>query len=127
VVAHELPRVLLEPSLEVDVRLLVEARNLVHKLERWWFENYHAEIDPEALSGRSIEETEYGSGRMIYIDHVIASVGESLSEPARSRPLEVDERGRGRATVRRASGDRRPLAAARHRAAIRAARPTSGL
>jgi hypothetical protein len=33
-IAHDLPRVLLEAELEVNVGLLIEARNLIHKLDR---------------------------------------------------------------------------------------------
>jgi hypothetical protein len=84
VVVHDLPRMLLEPKLEVDIDLLIESRNFTHKLDRWWFENYHATIDPEVLGGQSADETEFSSFRMVYVDHVIANVldGLSLSQPS---------------------------------------------
>jgi len=79
VVAHELPRVLLEAKLEVDIGLLTAARDFIHRLERWWFENYEATIDPEILGGKSPDQVEFISGRMAYIDHVIGTVLEVMN------------------------------------------------
>jgi hypothetical protein len=45
-IAHELPSVLLDAKLEVNVGLLVEARNFIHKRDRWWFENVEMDINP---------------------------------------------------------------------------------
>jgi hypothetical protein len=77
-IAHELPAVLLDAKLEVNVSLLVEARNLIHKLDRWWFENYHAAVDPEILGGQSVNQVEFTSFRMAFIDHVMRNTVKDL-------------------------------------------------
>jgi hypothetical protein len=69
-IAHELPTVLLDAKLEVNVELLVKARNFIHKLDRWWFENYEMSINP-AFEGQTIDEVDFVSMRMAYVDHVI--------------------------------------------------------
>jgi hypothetical protein len=71
-IAHELPSVLLDSKLEVDVGLLVVARNFIHKLDRWWFEYVEMDINPE-FHGKTIDELGFASGRMIYIDHIISN------------------------------------------------------
>jgi hypothetical protein len=76
-VAHELPTLLLDAKLEVNVGLLVEARNFIHKLDRWWFENVEMEVNPD-LQGQSIDELDYASGRMLLIDHVISNAVQDL-------------------------------------------------
>lgn len=72
-IAHELPTVLLDAKLEVNVELLVKARNFINKLDRWWFENYELAINP-AYEGQTIEELEFVSMRMAFVDHVIGAV-----------------------------------------------------
>jgi hypothetical protein len=69
-IAHELPTVLLDAKLEVNVELLVKARNFINKLDRWWFENYEMAINP-AYEGQTIEEVEFVSMRMAFVDHII--------------------------------------------------------
>jgi len=69
-IAHELPAVLLDAKLEVNVELLVKARNFIHKLDRWWFENVEMDINPD-LQGKTLDELDFVSGRMAVIDHVI--------------------------------------------------------
>jgi hypothetical protein len=76
-IAHELPSVLLDAKLDVDAGLLVEARNLIHKLDRWWFENVEIDINPD-LQGKTIDELDFSSGRMLYIDHVISNAVQDL-------------------------------------------------
>jgi hypothetical protein len=75
--AHELPHVLLDARLEVNVGLLVEARNFIHKLDRWWFENLEMAINPD-FDGKTIDELDFASGRMLLIDHVISNAVQDL-------------------------------------------------
>jgi hypothetical protein len=74
---HDLPHVLLDAKLEVNVGLLVEARNFIHKLDRWWFENVEMDINPD-LQGKTIDELDFASGRMLIIDHVISNAVQNL-------------------------------------------------
>jgi hypothetical protein len=76
-IAHELPTVLLDAKLEVNVDLLVKARNLIHQLDRWWFENYEMAINP-AFEGQTIDEVEFVSMRMAFVDHVIGVAVEEV-------------------------------------------------
>lgn len=76
-IAHELPTLLLDAKLEVDVELLVEARNFIHKLDRWWFENVEMDINPD-LQGKTTDELDFASGRMLLIDHVISNAVQDL-------------------------------------------------
>lgn len=71
-IAHELPTVLLDAKLEVNIELLVEARNFIHKLDRWWFENVEMDINPD-FQGKTFDELGFASSRMILIDHMIGS------------------------------------------------------
>jgi hypothetical protein len=71
-IAHELPSVLLEAKLDVNLGLLVEARNFIHKLSRWWFENLEMAINPD-FDGKTIDQIDFASGRMLLIDHVISN------------------------------------------------------
>lgn len=70
-IAHELPTVLLDAKLEVNIDLLIAARNFIHQLDRWWFENYHAAVDPDSLGGQRPDEVDFVSFRMAFIDHAI--------------------------------------------------------
>jgi hypothetical protein len=61
----------------VNVDLLIKARNLIHQLDRWWFENYEMAIDP-AFEGQTIDEVEFVSMRMAFVDHVIGVAVEEV-------------------------------------------------
>jgi hypothetical protein len=76
-IAHELPSVLLDAKLEVNVGLLVEVRNLIHKLDQWWFENVEMDINPD-LHGKTFDELGFVSGRMAFIDHVISNAVQDI-------------------------------------------------
>jgi hypothetical protein len=76
-IAHELPTVLLDAKLEVNVDLLVKARNFINKLDHWWFENYKMAINP-AYEGQTIEELEFVSMRMAFVDRIIGVAVEDL-------------------------------------------------
>jgi hypothetical protein len=77
-IAHELPYVLLNAKLEVNLGLLVEARNFIHKLDRWWFENFEMTINPEEFEGKTIDELDVSTGRMLIVDHVISNALQDL-------------------------------------------------
>jgi hypothetical protein len=71
-VAHELPKLLLEPGCDIDVARIREAQSLIVVLGRFWG-RITAETDPQ-FDGQEIEDTAIQSGIMMLMDVLVAAL-----------------------------------------------------
>ncbi len=78
-IAHELPKILFDPKIEINFRLLKQTKNYLDTIERWWLFNVEIPCNPDH-DFDEIKENEVFSGRMLYMDHVIKAVLESSIE-----------------------------------------------
>jgi len=74
-VAHELPKMLLEPGHDVDVARIREMKELVAVLGRFWG-RIEIDIDP-AFDGKHIDDSQIESGWMSFMEHLVAVAEET--------------------------------------------------
>lgn len=72
-IAHEMPRLLIDRSFEVNINYLVRIKELIDKIDSWWAKNELSIIGKEYNSGVM-------SGRMLILDHVFGAVVEHLEK-----------------------------------------------
>jgi hypothetical protein len=80
--AHELPSFIVESEREIDVRRLERIRLLVDKIERWWIREVEIPTNPE-YDGREIADENIKPGIVMFLDMVLATAVQALSESAR--------------------------------------------
>lgn len=85
-IAHELPKLLIDATLEVNIDLLINAKKLIHKMDEWWLRNI--ELSISADSGIDAETAEVQSGRMILVDHIFSCVFRDVLEDNASQAQE---------------------------------------
>jgi hypothetical protein len=71
-VAHELPKMLLEPGRDVDIALIREMRELIGALGRFWG-RIEVDINPD-LAGREIADEDIQSGILLLMNHLVAAI-----------------------------------------------------
>ena len=72
-VAHELPKLLSDPNLNLNLGYFLRIRDLLEKIEMWWAMNVHIPTNPE-FDGVDMNEKDILPGRVIFIDYVISAV-----------------------------------------------------
>ena len=83
-IAHELYNFLLDSELEVDIKKILQIRDLVEKVKVWWFKEVEVPINP-SIDRDKIENAVIRPGKLIILDHLISTALE-LS------PSEEDDR-----------------------------------
>ena len=71
-VAHELPRLLIDSHLNLNVEYFLRIRELLEKIELWWIENVeipsNSDFDDEVVLTEDIHP-----GRIVVLDHIVSS------------------------------------------------------
>ena len=70
-VAHELPRLLIDADLNLNIGYFVKIRELLEKIELWWVKNVEIPTNSE-FNGVEVSEKDIRPGRVIALDHVIS-------------------------------------------------------
>ena len=71
-VAHELPKMLLEPGRDVGIALIREMRELIGALGRFWG-RIEIDIDPN-LAGKGIADADIQSGILLLMNHLVSAI-----------------------------------------------------
>lgn len=82
-IAHELPSILIDPKMEVDILLLEQAKQFIDVIDRWWLINVDIPCDP-IYDSKQIEESEVFSGRMLCINHIVNCITKEIILPETS-------------------------------------------
>lgn len=77
-VAHELPKLLIDPAHDVPVELLLEMQELLGALGRFWG-RIEVDIDPD-FDTADVSDADIVSGPMLFMDHLLTIAAE-LREP----------------------------------------------
>jgi len=72
-IAHELYTFLLDSELEVDVKKILQIRDIVEKVGLWWFKNVEAPINP-SVDQDKLEGAIIRWGSIIILEHLISAV-----------------------------------------------------
>lgn len=79
-VAHELPRLLSQRDLNLNLDYFLRIRELLEQIEVWWIRNVEIPIDP-MFDSIEVDDIEIRPGRVIALDHVISvALSEYLEE-----------------------------------------------
>jgi hypothetical protein len=78
-IAHELPRLLIDGGLNLNVDYFVRIRQLLEKIEVWWILNFEIPINSDFV-GVEIDPQEIIPGRVVALDHLIAIVSSDSDE-----------------------------------------------
>lgn len=71
-IAHELPSILLDPTKNVNISLLVTAKDLIGKIDRWWIRNVDMPIYQD-FNNEPLQDEDIIPGRVLYLDHIFKS------------------------------------------------------
>lgn len=71
-VAHELYFFLLDSELDIDINKILHIRDIMEKVEVWWFKEVEGPINPSIDRDR-IKNAEIRSGKMIILDLLIST------------------------------------------------------
>jgi hypothetical protein len=72
-IAHELPNVLLNPTVQVDTDKLLRPFKLLSKIDRWWITQFEIPTNPD-FDGENINPSEVRSGSMEFVSYLIRVV-----------------------------------------------------
>ncbi len=72
-IAHELPNVLLEPTLQVNEEKLLRLFQLLSKIDRWWITEVEIPTNPD-FDGQDVRPSEVRSGSMEFVSYLIRVV-----------------------------------------------------
>lgn len=72
-IAHDLMSILIDDSVGINTKLLVEAKRLIHKIELWWLLNVEIPSNPD-YDNREINVNDVESGNMILINYLVEIV-----------------------------------------------------
>jgi hypothetical protein len=78
-VAHELPKMLLEPGCDVDIALIREIHELIGALGRFWG-RIELDINPD-FAGREIKDEDVRSGVLVLMTHLVEVVEATPIDP----------------------------------------------
>lgn len=70
--AHELPKLLSDTSLNLNVRYFLRIRELLEKIEVWWVKNMEVPVNPD-FDGVEVDEKDILPGRVMALDYVIST------------------------------------------------------
>lgn len=72
-VAHELPKLLGDADLNINVGYFLRIRELLEKIEIWWVKNVEVPANSD-FDNIDVEEKDIYPGRVIILDYVISTV-----------------------------------------------------
>jgi hypothetical protein len=85
-VAHELPRLLVDPDLNLNVGYFLRIRELLDKIEIWWVTNVEIPSNPD-FDGLEVNETDIQPGRAIALDYMISvALADYLGQDVKDKP-----------------------------------------
>lgn len=70
-VTHELIKFLVDSDFEVDVKYLLQIRDIVEKVDIWWIREFVIPCDPD-FDQVEVKDAAIRSGRMDILDHLIS-------------------------------------------------------
>jgi hypothetical protein len=70
-VAHELPRLLIDSGLNLNIGYFVRIKELLEKIEVWWVKNFDIPVNPD-FDGVVVEDKDIQPGRVIALNHLIS-------------------------------------------------------
>jgi len=70
-IAHELPRLLVDPELDFNVKYFLRIRELLQKIETWWVKNVDIPSNSD-FDGVEVDERDIETGRVVILDYVIS-------------------------------------------------------
>lgn len=70
-VAHELPKLLSDIDLNLNVGYFLRIRELLEKIEIWWVKNVEIPVNPD-FDGVEVNEKDIRPGRVMALDYVIS-------------------------------------------------------
>ena len=71
VIAHELPKLLINKDDNINLEYLVKMRKLLKTVDTWWIKEVELSINPD-FKGKNIEKLSVSSGPMIVFDYIIS-------------------------------------------------------
>ena len=72
-VAHDLPRLLIDPETKIDFQLFFEAHRLLTALGRFWG-RIEVDVNPD-FDGQEVKDEDIKSGPMLLMEHILAILG----------------------------------------------------
>lgn len=69
-IAHELPRLLSERDLNLNLSYFIRIRELLEKIEMWWVREFEIPVNPD-FDNVDIDEIEILPSRVIMLDYLI--------------------------------------------------------
>jgi hypothetical protein len=72
-IAHELPRLLIDSGLNLNIDYFVHIRQLLEKIEVWWILNFEIPSNSD-FDGVEVDPQEIMPGRVVALDHLISIV-----------------------------------------------------
>ena len=82
-IAHELPKLLVDADLNLNVGYLVQIRELLEKIEVWWVKNVHIPTNPD-FDDVEVNEKDIHPGRVVVLDYITAIISSDNSQPDNS-------------------------------------------
>jgi hypothetical protein len=70
-VAHELPKLLVDSDLNLNIGYFVRIRELLEKIEAWWVKNFEIPVNPD-FDGIEVDDKDIQPGRVIALNHLIS-------------------------------------------------------
>ena len=71
VIAHELPKLLINKDDNINLEYLVKMRKLLKTVDTWWIKEVELSINPD-FKGKNIEKLSVSSGPMMVLDYIIS-------------------------------------------------------
>jgi hypothetical protein len=72
-IAHELPRLLIDSGLNLNIDYFVHVRQLLEKIEVWWILNFEIPSNSD-FDGVEVDPKEITPGRVVALDYLISIV-----------------------------------------------------
>lgn len=67
-IAHELPKLLIDSTLDVNIEYLLKIKELLNKIDNWWI----IEVEIPILGLEISDGEEVKTGRMMILDHILS-------------------------------------------------------
>jgi hypothetical protein len=70
-VTHELPKLLIDPDLDLNIEYFVRIRELLEKIEMWWIKNVVIPTNSD-FDGVEVNEKDIHPGRVTALDYIVS-------------------------------------------------------
>jgi len=89
-IAHELPKLLIDSELNLNLDYFVHIRELLGKIELWWVRNFEIPVNSD-FDGVEIADNDIFPGRVVMLDYVISVViaEQSQEQSTAEHPLHL--------------------------------------